>query len=64
MVLGVYNILLRKLHTYGIRGLVDGWFKSYLSDRHQYVDIENTLPIGIPQGSILGPLLYLIYAVV
>ena len=52
---------------YGIKGLALEWFKNYLSDRLQYVKIGDVssymLPItcGIPQGSILGPLLFLIY---
>ena len=62
-----HDILLNKLHRYGIRGTINEWFKSYLSNRLQFVEIDgnmsSSLPIcvGVPQGSILGPLLYLIY---
>ena len=62
-----HSILLKKLHFYGLRGIVNDWFRNYLTGRKQYVEIENTksdtwqIECGVPQGSILGPLLYLIY---
>ena len=62
-----HQILLAKLNQYGIRGVSDDWFKSYLSYRGQYVSIngyESSLAVincGVPQGSVLGPLLFLLY---
>ena len=62
-----HSILISKLYKYGIRGSTLEWFKSYLSNRQQYVQIHKTksdtkpITCGIPQGSILGPLLFIIY---
>ena len=62
-----HDILLHKLDNIGVRGLSNMWFQSYLSNRRQFMDINDTkwiletIGTGVPHGSILGPLLFLIY---
>ena len=63
-----HKILLRKMEIYGIGGTTLKWFENYLTNRKQYIQISNIkktnlkdVACGAPQGSILGPLLFLIY---
>ena len=62
-----HKILLEKMEYYGFRGVALEWFRNYLADRKQYVEYDScissnrTISCGVPQGSILGPLLFLLY---
>ena len=62
-----HDILLRKLHFYGIRGKPLDWIQNYLSNQKQFVFYNNSqsdtceISCGVPQGYILGSLLYLLY---
>ena len=58
-----HQTLLAKLNHYGIRGVSNDWFKSYPSNRNQYVYESGLVAIncGVTQGSVLGPLLFLLH---
>ena len=62
-----HRILIKKLEHYGVRGAASDWLKSYLSNRKQFVNIDGCsselldVICGVPQGSILGPTLFILY---
>ena len=62
-----HKILLDKLYHYGFRGVINKWFPSYLEDRTEatqigsFISPENNITFGVPQGSVLGALFFIIY---
>ena len=61
-------ILIKKLEIYGVKGINLAWLRSYLTNRKQHTSINYelitdtpTIRCGVPQGSILGPFLFLLY---
>ena len=62
-----HDILLDKMFFYGVRGIVFDWVKNYLSNRKQYMfydgedSVKQPIKCGVPQGSILGPILFILY---
>ena len=62
-----HTILLKKLTHYGIRGVTNKWFQFFLEDRKQFTSVqgsafaEKPIKYGLPQGSVLGPLLFVLF---
>ena len=62
-----HSALIYKLDKYGMRGLVSNWLESYLANRQQFVSMENqkskcsNITCGLPQGSVLAPLLFILF---